>query len=225
MLRVPNQDKIESEHKYRAELDKVQRGWVSHESGQLFLLCVGSELMEDNLPTEALEKQFEDAVRDIIFLEGERNRADLVAADSFEFAYSGMQSLRRLYEEEQRHTAQLEADYSTLKTKCTEHIEHLTQQLKQREVEVERARKEAKNPAQEEALARTRRELAEMTRQRDEAVRKREEVASEYEEVAKELASTKKELEETRKARVDLQSGLKRMIELRNGHRNGEMRA
>lgn len=181
--------------------------------------------MEDDVRTEALEKEFQEAVHDIIFLEGERDRANLLAADSYECAYSGMQSLHRLYEEEERHTAQLEADYSTLKTKCTEHIAHLTQQLKQREVEVEQARKEAKNPAQEEALARTRRELAEATRQRDEAVGKREEVASKYESVAKELASTKEELEETRKARVDLQSGLKHMIELRDGHRDGEMRA
>ena len=172
--------------------------------------------------TEDVEKQFRGAVRDIIFLEGERDRADLVAADAYEYAYSGMQSLRRLYEEEQRRTAQLEADYATLRTKCSGHIERLTRQLKQKDAEVEQARKEAKNPAQEEE---TQCKLAETTRQRDEAVRKREEVASKYDTVAKQLESTQKELEEVWQARVELQAGLKLMSELRDGHRNGEQRA
>ncbi|GAA5883219.1 hypothetical protein JCM3774_001937 [Rhodotorula dairenensis] len=201
ILRSTHQDKEESERKYRAELDKVQRELAS------------------------VSKDLHEAVREIVLVEDERDGADLVAADSFEYACAGLQSLRRLYEAEQHHTKQLQDDYSILKSTCMAQIKKLEQELKEKEAEVATARRDAQDPARAETLTETQRKLAITERERDEAVRAHRQAVSEHKAAVDELKSTQKDRDENRKARADLQAGLKRMIELRDTYKAGETRA
>lgn len=158
-------------------------------------------------------------------VEDERDRADLVAADSFEYACAGLQSLRRLYQEEQCHTKKLQDDYKTLKLTCSEHITKLGLDFKQKEAEVERVRSVAPDLAMGATLSMTQRRLADTTARCAEAVRARQETVAQQTFFADELDVARKELAANRKVIADLRVGLKRMMELRDWCKVGETRA
>lgn len=166
MLKSTSQEKSEVERKFRAELDKVQREKADvgaklnaeldklvKELGQSFPHGSASLIHWLTCPSvaDSLKRDLADAVREIVHVEGERCRSDSVAVDSFEYALSGMQSLRRLFEEEQRHSSDLEADYAKLKTTCSDRIKQLEQVLRARDTELEEAKKVGEGQAAERA--------------------------------------------------------------------------
>ncbi|GAA5982969.1 hypothetical protein JCM10908_006854 [Rhodotorula pacifica] len=201
ILRSTHQEKEDSERKYRAELDKVQR-----------------EL-------ETVAKNFQEAVREIVYVEDERDQANMVAADSFEYAYSGLLSLRRLYEEEQRHTKQLEEDHDTLRSAYTNRLEELGQELKRKNRELEQSRQEGKESERGEQVAQLQLQLSQTTGQRDDALHERDKALLERDKAIKKLEGVREELAEANKRRDKWQAGARLVLEQRNAHEAAEARA